>query len=110
VGEREIGRAGSFRDSRRAPAHGRGGRMGKTVYVGNMSREITEDRLRDLFATHGDVTEVRLVTDYYTGESRGFGFVDMATEEAARMAISKVNGQTVDGRPLKVDEARPRRH
>jgi RNA recognition motif-containing protein len=84
--------------------------MGKTVYVGNMSRETTEDRLRELFAAHGDVTEVRLVTDYYTGEPRGFGFVDMETEEAARMAISKVNGQTVDGRPLRVDEAKPRRN
>ena len=84
--------------------------MGKTIYVGNMGREVTEDRLRELFAAHGVVTEVRLVTDYYTGQSRGFGFVDMATEEAARAAISKVNGQMIDGRQLRVDEARPRRH
>ncbi len=83
--------------------------MGKTVYVGNMSREITDDKLRELFAPHGEVIEVRVVTDHYTGRPRGFAFVDMATEEAARTAISELNEQTVDGRQLKVAEARPRR-
>jgi RNA recognition motif-containing protein len=83
--------------------------MGKTVYVGNMSQEITDERLRELLAAHGEVVEVRVVTDYYTGRPRGFAFVDMATEEAARAAISELNGQTVDGRQLKVAEARPRR-
>jgi cold-inducible RNA-binding protein len=83
--------------------------MGKTVYVGNMSHEITDERLRELFAEHGEVVEVRVVTDHYSGRSRGFAFVDMATEEAAKTAISEVNGQTVGGRQLKVAEARPRR-
>jgi RNA recognition motif-containing protein len=83
--------------------------MGKTVYVGNMSREITDERLTGFFAAHGEVVEVRVVTDHDTGRSRGFAFVDMATEEAARAAISELNGQTVDGRQLKVAEATPRR-
>ena len=83
--------------------------MGKTVYVGNMSSEITDDRLRELFAEHGEVNEVRLITDHYTGRPRGFAFVDMATEEAARTAISELNGQNVDGRELKVAEAKPHR-
>jgi RNA recognition motif-containing protein len=83
--------------------------MGKTVYVGNMSHEITDERLKELFAAHGEVTEVRVITDQYTGRPRGFAFVDMATEEAARTAISQLNGQTVDDRQLRVAEARPRR-
>jgi RNA recognition motif-containing protein len=83
--------------------------MGKTVYVGNMSPGITDERPSELFAAHGEVVEVRVVTDQHTGRARGFAFVDMATEEAARTAISQLNGQTVDGRQLKVAEARPRR-
>jgi RNA recognition motif-containing protein len=83
--------------------------MGKTVYIGNMSHEITDERLRELFTAHGEVIEVRIVKDHFTGRSRGFAFVDMATEEAARTAISELNGQTVDGQPLKVAEAKPRR-
>ncbi len=82
--------------------------MGKTVYVGNMSHEITDERLTELFATHGEVIEVRVVTDQYTGRPRGFAFVDMGSDEAARTAISELNGQTVDGQQLKVAEARPR--
>jgi RNA recognition motif-containing protein len=83
--------------------------MVKTAYVGNMSHEITDDRLRELFAQYGEVLEVRVVTDNYTGRPRGFAFVDMATDEAARTAISELNGQTVGDRQLKVAEARPRR-
>jgi RNA recognition motif-containing protein len=83
--------------------------MGKTVYVGNMGPEITDDKLRKLFAAHGEVDEVRLITDHYTGRPRGFAFVDMATEEAAKIAISELNGQDVDGRSLKVAEAKPRK-
>jgi RNA recognition motif-containing protein len=83
--------------------------MGKTVYVGNMSHEITDERLRELFVAHGEVVEVRVIADHYTGRPRGFAFVDMATEEAARTAISQLNGLTVDGRQIKVAEARPRR-
>jgi RNA recognition motif-containing protein len=83
--------------------------MGKTVYVGNMSHGITDEKLKDLFAPHGEVVEVRVITDQYTGRSRGFAFVDMATEEAARKAISQLNGQTVDDQQLRVAEAKPRR-
>jgi cold-inducible RNA-binding protein len=83
--------------------------VGKTVYVGNMSHDINDDKLRELFSAHGTVDEVRLITDHYTGRPRGFAFVDMATEEAARTAISELNGQNIDGRPLKVAEAKPRK-
>jgi RNA recognition motif-containing protein len=83
--------------------------MVKTVYVGNMSRDITAEKLTELFAEHGEVVEVRVVTDQYTGRPRGFAFVDMATGEAAKAAISDLDGQTLDGRELKVAEARPRR-
>jgi RNA recognition motif-containing protein len=83
--------------------------MGKTVYVGNMSYEITAGRLKELFAAYGEVLEVRVIKDHFTGRLRGFAFVDMATEEAARTAISELNGLTVDDRQLKVAEARSRK-
>ena len=82
--------------------------MGKNIYVGNMSYDTTEDGLRTLFATHGEVTSVNVITDRYTGRPRGFAFVEMATEEAARAAIAALDGQDVDGRTLKVNEAKPR--
>jgi len=74
-----------------------------------MSRDITADRLTELFAAHGEVVEVRVITDQYTGRPRGFAFVDMATGEAAQAAIADLDGQTLDGRELKVAEARSRR-
>lgn len=83
--------------------------MGKKVYVGNLNYDTTEDRLRELFAAHGEVVSVNVVTDRYSGQSRGFAFVEMATDGAAEAAISALNGQVVDGRQLKVNEARPRR-
>ena len=83
--------------------------MGKTVYVGNIGDNITVDKLTELFAEHGDVEEVRVITDQYTGRPRGFAFVDMATGEGAKAAITDLNGQAVDGRELKVAEAKPRR-
>jgi RNA recognition motif-containing protein len=82
--------------------------MGKTVYVGNMGHEITDERLTDLFEAHGEVIDGRVVTDHYTGRSRGFAFVDMATEDAAEAAISEMNGLMIDGRQLRVAKARPR--
>lgn len=82
--------------------------MVKKVYVGNMSYDTTEDKLRDLFEAHGEVTSVNVVTDRNTGRPRGFAFVEMATDEAARAAIAALDGQMVDGRPLKVNEAKPR--
>lgn len=83
--------------------------MGKTVYVGNVGQEISNERLGELFSAHGEVLEIRVVTDHHTGRPRGFAFVDMATEEAAKTAISELNEQTVDGRQLTVAEARPRK-
>jgi RNA recognition motif-containing protein len=81
----------------------------KKVYIGNLSFDTTEDRLQELFQTHGEVTSVSLVTDRYTGRPRGFAFVEMATDEAAAAAIAALNGQEVDGRQLNVAEARPPR-
>jgi len=83
--------------------------MTKKAYVGNLSYDTTEDKLRELFAAHGDVTSVSVVTDRYTGRPRGFAFVEMATDEAAKAAIAALDGQMVDGRPLKVAEARPQK-
>ena len=82
--------------------------MAKNVYVGNMSYDTTESRLRELFEAHGEVTSVNIITDRDTGRPRGFAFVEMATDEAAAAAIAALDGQDVDGRTLKVNEARPR--
>jgi RNA recognition motif-containing protein len=81
--------------------------MARKVYVGNLSYDTTEDTLREAFAAHGEVTSINVVTDRYTGRSRGFAFVEMATDEAAAAAISALDGQMLDGRQLKVGEARP---
>lgn len=83
--------------------------MAKNVYVGNMSYDTTEDALRGLFAAHGEVVSVNVITDRYTGQPRGFAFVEMATDGAAQAAIAALNGQEVDGRQLTVNEARPRK-
>jgi RNA recognition motif-containing protein len=82
--------------------------MGKNLYVGNLSYDTTQDRLQELFEEHGEVTSVNIITDRGTGRSRGFGFVEMATEEGARAAIAALDGQDVDGRTLTVNEAKPR--
>jgi len=83
--------------------------MAKNIYVGNMSYDTNQDRLRELFEAYGEVTAVNIITDRDTGRPRGFGFVEMATEEAAAAAIAALDGQNVDGRDLKVNEARPRK-
>ena len=82
--------------------------MGKNLYVGNMSFDTTQARLQELFEAHGEVTSVNVITDRQPGRPRGFAFVEMATEEAARAAIAALDGQEVDGRALKVNEAKPR--
>ena len=82
--------------------------MAKNLYVGNLSFETSEDGLRELFGEYGDITSVNIITDRDTGRSRGFGFVEMATEEAAKAAIEALNGREVDGRALRVNEAKPR--
>ena len=82
--------------------------MGTKLYVGNLSFNTTENELQELFSQAGPVQEVSLMQDKFTGKSRGFAFVTMGSEEDAQSAISKFNGQTIEGRPLTVNEARPR--
>jgi cold-inducible RNA-binding protein len=82
--------------------------MGTKLYVGNLSFNTTENELQELFSQAGAVQEVTLMQDRFTGKSRGFAFVTMGSEQEAQNAISKFNGQTVEGRALTVNEARPR--
>lgn len=79
----------------------------KRIYVGNLPFSATEDQVREMFSAHGNVLSVSLVTDRYTGQPRGFGFVEMDDNEAVA-AIQATNGQDLGGRSLKVDEAKPR--
>jgi cold-inducible RNA-binding protein len=82
--------------------------MGTKLYVGNLSFNTTENELQELFSQAGAVQEVTLMQDKFTGKSRGFAFVTMGSEQDAQNAITKFNGQTLEGRPLTVNEARPR--
>ena len=81
--------------------------MSKKIYVGNLSFDATEAEVRELFAQHGTVESVAMITDRDSGQSRGFGFVEME-ESAANAAIKALDGQDMNGRALKVNEARPR--
>ncbi len=81
--------------------------MAKKIYVGNLPFSASDDDIRSLFGTHGDVQSVNLITDRETGRPRGFGFVEM-DESGADAAISALDGKDMDGRALKVNEARPR--
>jgi RNA recognition motif-containing protein len=78
------------------------------LYVGNLSFNTREDDVRQAFAAHGTVTSVRIITDRDTGQSRGFGFVEMEDSQAAQSAMNALNGQDLDGRALTINEARPR--
>lgn len=78
------------------------------IYVGNISFSMTEEDLTGLFSEYGEVTSCKIITDRDTGRSRGFGFVEMAEDEEGQSAISALNDHDVDGRRLKVNEARPR--
>jgi cold-inducible RNA-binding protein len=82
--------------------------MGTKLYVGNLAFTMTEGELEDLFKQVGDVTEVQIIFDKFTNKSRGFAFVTMATDAAAQEAVNRFHGQNVEGRPLTVNEARPR--
>lgn len=82
--------------------------MGTKLYVGNLPFNTTENELQELFSQAGTVQEVMLMQDKFTGKSRGFAFVTMTSEQDAQNAISKLNGQNIEGRPLTVNEARPR--
>lgn len=78
------------------------------IFVGNLSYQSTEDSVRNLFEQYGEVSDVRIVKDRETGRSRGFGFVEMASDNEARAAIQSIDGSDLDGRTLNVSEARPR--
>lgn len=82
--------------------------MAKKLYVGNLSYSTTQESVRTLFEQVGEVAEVNLITDRETGRPKGFGFVEMGTEEGAQEAIRRFNGFSLDNRPLTVNEARPR--
>ncbi len=82
--------------------------MAKKLYVGNLPFNVTQAQVQDLFAQVVEITEVNLITDRYTGTPKGFGFVEMATEEAAQEAIKRFNGFLLEERALTVNEARPR--
>ena len=81
--------------------------MEKKLYVGNISYNTTEDELKELFSRCGEVSSVKIITDPYTGRAKGFGFVEMATEEDAKKAIVELNGTMSADRTLTVAEARP---
>ena len=78
------------------------------IYVGNLPYSVTEEQLHALFKDFGDVTSVSLITDKYSGESKGFGFVEMSKQAEAEEAIKNLNGRAMDGRNLTVNIARPR--
>lgn len=79
------------------------------IYVGNLSYNATEDELRQAFENFGQVESVKIITDKYSGRSKGFGFIEMPYEDEAKAAIADQNGKEFIGRTLKVNEARPRR-
>ena len=81
--------------------------MSVKLYVGNLSYEVTESELNDLFTPFGTVESARIITDKFTGNSKGFGFVEMANREEANAAMNDLNGKTINNRAMVVNEARP---
>lgn len=81
--------------------------MTTKLFVGGISWDSTEDSLKQFFASAGTVVSATIITDKYSGRSKGFGFVEMSSEEEAKSAIEKLNGQTLDGRAITVSEAKP---
>ena len=82
--------------------------MSKKLYVGNLSFDVTQDQLQDMFSPYGSVQSAQLISDRDTGRSKGFGFVEMSSDREAEAAIGGLNGQTVEGRALTVNEAKPK--
>src|SRR4051794_30748169 len=82
--------------------------MGKKLYVGNLAYGVTDSDLQTMFAAHGTVQSAQVIMDRDTGRSKGFGFVEMGSDQEAQAAITALNGQQVDGRALTVNEARPK--
>ena len=83
--------------------------MNKKLYVGNLAHSVTAEALQELFGTVGEVVSATVISDRYSGRSKGFGFVEMATEELAQQAIETLNGHELDAREIKVAEAKPPR-
>ncbi len=83
--------------------------MSKTLYVGNLPYTSTVEELKDLFSEYESVEDVKVITDRYSGRSRGFGFVDFSSDEEAEKAIKDLNGHSIENREIVVNEARPRR-
>ncbi len=81
--------------------------MGRRLYVGNLPYSVTEQGLTEKFAAHGTVQSAKVITDRDTGQSKGFGFVEMSRDSEAHAAIAALNGADYDGRPMKVNEAKP---
>jgi RNA recognition motif-containing protein len=82
--------------------------MGKKLYVGNLTYEVTDSQLEQMFAAHGTVQSAQVIMDRDTGRSKGFGFVEMGNDQEAQAAIQALNGKQIDGRSLTVNEAKPR--
>ena len=82
--------------------------MGKKLYVGNLPYSVSDSDLQQMFAAHGSVVSAQVIMDRDTGRSKGFGFVEMASDAEAQTAIQAMNGHEMDGRPLTVNEARPK--
>jgi RNA recognition motif-containing protein len=81
--------------------------MGTKLYVGGLPYSVTEGRLQEIFSAHGSVESAKVISDKFTGQSRGFGFVEMSSGGEAQKAIDSLNGTQVDGRTLTVNEAKP---
>jgi RNA recognition motif-containing protein len=82
--------------------------MNMNIYVGNLAYDVTEEDLRQAFEAFGRITSISLIKDKFTGQSKGFAFVEMSAKGEARVAITKLNGQELKGRAITVNEARPR--
>ncbi len=79
------------------------------IYTGNLSYDLSEDDLKGAFEAYGEVTSAKIISDRYSGRSKGFGFVEMPSDDAAKAAIEALAGKELAGRPLVVNEARPKR-
>jgi len=103
--ERSMAGATHQRSSPKATGKRRMRRYGKELFIGGLSWDTTDEGLRQAFASYGEITEAKVITDRDTGRSRGFGFVTFAQDDDAKTAISKMDGTSLDGKTLKVNEA-----
>ncbi len=82
--------------------------MEKNLFIGNLPYSATDDQLKEIFSKAGEVVSARVITDKFSGRSKGFGFVEMATEEEAQKAIQTLEGYSMEGRNIRVSEAKPK--